>query len=124
MNPTAADFIHDPDKGLPYDSEPVMEGFDHTGKPVDGKHWSCVARTLTNPVTKHKQYQARVCTTGGAAGELFDPAQSEISLLTANNTNTGREWYQFRDRTEESFNHYLAFLRTGNTAHRRRAERA
>lgn len=63
---------------------------------------------------------------GAETGFLFNPQSPLFDELTVNRFHAalGRGKYEFREVTQEAYELYLRFLRTGNTRDLRHAERA
>ena len=96
----------------------LPDAIDYNGKVVNRDDPNCVARQGDSG-----RCFARICTTGHMTATLFDPQSSDPAQLTQENRNTGRPRFEFRELTPESYASYVAFLRGGNPAYLRQAER-
>lgn len=96
-----------------------VTGFGHDGKDIDPTTDRCLAKKVFDPDLNARTYFLKFATEGPDRGRLYNP----VGLFTDTQTSLARGAYQFRKVPVEKFDLYIHFLKTGNPAHFRQAER-
>jgi hypothetical protein len=117
------DFRVDKTKVLEADGERSIYRYDSEGSLTD-KDNIAVAKKSENEATGVAQYFIRFTPSGMNAGDPYDPQKQHQEETKRFDATKGGDKFPFRRVTEESFNHYIRFLRTGNPVHLRLAARA
>lgn len=81
------------------------EGYGRRGVPVDPESEECLAKAAP------RRWWVRRMRTGPSAGRLYDPLDPQ------------RGEHELMPASQESFDSYVAYLRTGNPTHLRVSER-
>jgi hypothetical protein len=89
------------------------------GEPVDPAHAACLAKAVPTASGGVRHFVRRQA---GGHG-FFSPAEHEARELAGRHPVTGRDRWEWAAVGEDSFDLYVKFLRTGNAAHLRNAER-
>lgn len=97
-----------------------------SGAEVESTSAGALAKATTDNETGNARYWLKYATGGPDAGHLYNPQSPTFNAGQARRfrPESGRAQYEFRRVTKESFDLYLRFLRTGNLANLRQAERA
>jgi hypothetical protein len=119
----APQFVMRPEAGAPVDQPLAQAGFTFGGGPVGPDDPRCLAKRTANAATGEERFYVRSCTRGYQAGEMFNPATHAVAELHQENPALGRPQFEFRRVEKPAFAHYLSFLKTGNPASLRAAER-
>lgn len=98
-----------------------MTGYDAAGSELAAGEPACVAKSSFNPDTKRTRFWVKAATYGRESGSFFNPC--EHSLGGRGNSRTSRPEFDWRTVTPAAFDMYIKFLRSGNPAHLRQAER-
>lgn len=94
--------------------------YNANGQEVSPDAETCVAKAI--PVQAGGfRFLVRRQTAGG--DRFYNPIEHEAKELRQTNPVTGRPRWEFAVVHEDSFNHYVRFLTTGNFAHLHHAER-
>lgn len=96
------------------------------GEEVDLDSGEAIAKVTVDPISKITSYWIKRATAGGEAGCFFNPMSPNFNEFTVNRIHSelGRGAYEFRRATQESFDHYLQFIKTGDVFYYRHAERS
>ena len=84
----------------------------------------CVARVATHEKTGLEKYEVRVCTRGLDTGLFFNPQTHSHDELIRFDSHTGKMRFAWREVSKAAFDSYVEFLKTGNSALLRMAQRA
>lgn len=95
---------------LPCPPSPVVIGYGERGQEVAADDLKCVAKRSFDPSTKTTRFLVK----RGNDGSFYDPNLTMFSRKSP---------YYFRAVGKEAFELYLKFLKTGNAAYVRCAER-
>lgn len=99
-------------------------GYDGAGREVDPQSSDCVAKSSVVEKTGVAKYFVRVCRRGIDTGTFYNPQIHPKAELIRFDGHTGRMRYDFTEVSRAAFDNYLAFLKTGNTALLRVAQRS
>lgn len=113
--------IH-PSKRLPADGPTSSGGISTDGKTVDPARPECIVKWIVDDAGRTR-YFIKHCTTGHRSPAFFNPQADDSDLLNQTNSSTGRPKYEFRAVGFEVFEYFLNFLKSGNIAFLRNAER-
>jgi len=106
-------------------NEPEVIGYTIGAKKVKPDADNCVAKVATDLESGNSRYWLKRATSGLEAGRLFNPHGPGYTAASAKRfwAETGKNQYEFRKATQESFELYMKFLESGNELHLRQAER-
>lgn len=115
----------DAKKFLSKKTNPVdVVAYDRKGGGVDPQSHGCVARVSIHEKTGLEKYEVRVCTRGLDTGLFYNPATHHHDDLIRFDSHTGKMRFSWREVGKEAFENYVDFLKTGNAALLRLAQRA
>lgn len=111
------------DKDIPAPTEIVSLGLDYDGSEIDIASPVCVCKQTTAQGMPTR-FWVKASTTGHDCGRLLNPQDPMFEAPSARGLAKilGRSTYEFKSVTEESFLHYVKFLKTKNVTHLRHAE--
>lgn len=98
-------------------------GYDGTGKEIDSSSSDCVAKLVTVEKTSVTKRFVRICRRGIDIGTFYNPQVHAKAELVRFDSHTGRMRYDFTEVSQVAFDNYVAFLKSGNTALLRIAQR-
>jgi|APGre2960657404_1045060.scaffolds.fasta_scaffold44472_4 hypothetical protein len=98
-------------------------GYDGAGSEVDSSSSDCVAKLVSIEKTGVIKHFVRVCRRGIDIGTFFNPQVHAKAELFRFDGSTGRMRYDFTEVSPVAFDTYVAFLKSGNTALLRIAQR-
>lgn len=99
--------IH-PDKPNLVDSDTISYGFDTAGKSCSVSSKNCVAKVVTDEVTKSAKYYVKA----RKGGKFFDPAISKDDVLDTVDKDLGEMLFNFKEVKSPSLTLYLDYIRT------------
>jgi hypothetical protein len=98
-------------------------GYDGSGCSVGVESSECVAKcsVIKTGVAK---YFIRVCRRGIDTGTFYNPQVHSKAELVRYDAHTGKMRYHFTEVSQSAFDNYVGFLKTGNVALLRVAQRS
>jgi len=115
----------DAKKFLAQKANPVdVVAYDKKGGVIEPDSHGCVARVTVHEKTGLQKFEVRVCTRGLDTGLFYNPAAHHHDDLIRFDSHTGKMRFSWREVGKSSFDSYVEFLKTGNAALLRMAQRA
>ncbi len=106
------------------DEKPVVSvGYKWGGTPVVPTEDDCCAKS-TEEAGQKPRFWVAYCTHGNDSGGMRNPSSAFYVPQNDRIGHLGKNRYEFREVTEESYSSYRLFLDTGNVVHLRQAERS
>ena len=106
------------------DANHQSAGYDGAGREIDPSSSDCVAKCTVVEKTGVAKHFVRVCRRGIDTGTFYNPQVHPKAELIRFDGHLGRMRYDFAEVSQAAFDNYLAFLKTGNTALLRVAQRS
>ncbi len=116
VNPT------EPDREIP---EWESVGYTYDGKQCDPDYQLCCAKAIKDNESGNTKYYVKYAMNGPNAGSLLNRNSPLFTVGddTRKQTSAGRNRYEFKKVNEEAYLSYLRYLKSGNEAHLRIAQR-
>jgi hypothetical protein len=117
--------IDEAKKFLEQKANPVeVISYDKKANPIDAENHGCVARITVHEKTGLEKCEVRVCTRGIDSGLFFNPLNHHHDDLVRFDSHTGKLRFCWREVSRTSFDQYVQFLKSGNQAMLRMAQRS
>lgn len=100
---------------------PAAEGLTALGRAVDPADPKCLAKRVPLPRAKSEQYF--VCVSTNEERRLFDPLTDDLTHVGVP-ASTGLPRWKLERVPEDAFRYYAEYLRAGNPARLREAQRS
>lgn len=123
--PDPFEFVIDHGQNQVVDGEVEIIGYGPGGKVLPVTAVECLARKSFDPATGVYRFWLKRATAGPEQGTLYNPHSPMFEKASTQRvySHLGRGQYEFFKVSQEAFDSYLMFLKTGNPIHLRQAER-